>query len=193
MNFTRVIIFIPLLISSCASIETEYPASWAKLTSNSNQECPNVSGLYLNKGLAAPSNPKPDYLSSPHKLQHLFFPSVWKPNVKNVNLLLTKNKKLQVSLMANSKVEYKNELIINKEEFNCENGFLSFYHEENHSTEGGSYTKTYTVNLYIDKNKNLVAKVIDRQSGFAMGLIPYGHSKSYWYLYSPNKQINKDG
>jgi hypothetical protein len=172
--------FMFFILAGCTGV-SHYPDSWSQLKNENENGCPVIMGTFKNMGYLGPHKEVlPPYLDSDISLERIVIPSVV------VNAEAIEITSLGGSYSFFHKTD-KNVLFSRtwrvKNDFKCENGFLTFSDEiSDSSTEHGTMKEEMIIGLSQLEDGSLAARINAIQAGRSL-LLPFRGSQVFWYKF----------
>ena len=177
-----IVVVMTTLTASCASHQG-FPANWTLPEPASGEDCPNISGRYVNSGETISGNDSvalrfqwfwKDLSKYPVPL------GMWR-NVSEISLQQEGQNHLSITAWAEGKVLYSETLSKYADGFVCEEGWLKIRASSGGGTSGGMWT-SHWVRGFSNAGGHLLEK--EEYEGFAMLLvIPIVGSGTRWYRF----------
>jgi hypothetical protein len=162
-------------LTSCASYQ-KYPSEWADLILPQGEECPDISGTYVNSGETA--NGRSTHLSA------LFDFGETPSTVKQIQITQSDNDKLEISAWQERKLVSRKIYSKRNGEYGCSSKGIEIPIGK---TERAAGAEGEGVTLYLVKSTD-GALVIEKKSsagGYSLLYIPMVGSSYEWYRFKP--------
>lgn len=189
---TLLLTLLMVALSSCSSVAT-LPNDWPQEASKSyDADCVNLSGIYTNKAIGAPTNIVKNaiFLSEfliPYIPTKDFIEHKWADTIELESIGYDK---LRVTMWNNRKVIYETTIFTSPDDsgnhrFACKDGHLKISNTRNTSSEFGISITTKTIIVSSASDGSILIRKNKSEVGVAFFLLPGSYTEVQYYRFLP--------